>query len=153
MVGVASSGPIGWLFVTCPLLLWWNRDVIRSLRHGDPLQIALRRHYFSMHPSGTFDNDDALAYFKCTLTLITEETTAVFSENGIQAEELQQIQQNITLTTKLSNRGTMNVLARCCRRGECHQRRQQEVSGHSTRPGASEGDDVADPPDEWTDPS
>jgi hypothetical protein len=105
------SGPkLGFLFVTCPLLMWWNRDVIRSVRHGDPFGIALQRHYFRWRATSAFDTDDVLAYFKSTTLLIAEEVTAVFNENGIPVGDLQQIQQTINLTTAVTNSGVMNVL-------------------------------------------
>lgn len=103
------TGPIGFTFVTCPVLAWWNRDVVRSLRHGDPVGIAFRRHYYKWKPESAFDNDDVLSYFKSTTLLISEAISTVFEANGISIAELQQIRRTINLTTNFHNSGNMNV--------------------------------------------
>jgi hypothetical protein len=106
-----GSPLIGFLFITCPLLLWWNREVIRSVRHGDPLEIALRRRYYRWWGAASaFDNDDILAHFKSTVSLIAEEIADVFQKNGIPVEALDQVRQVINQSTTVVNSGVMNVL-------------------------------------------
>ncbi|HEU4561694.1 MAG TPA: magnesium transporter [Longimicrobium sp.] len=98
------------LFFTCPVVLWRNRDVIRSIRHGDSIGLALQRHYYQWRTVSAFDNDDVRVHFKSITLLIAEEIAAVFKEHGIPIEELQQVQQTINMTTTITNSGSLNVL-------------------------------------------
>jgi len=103
--------PVGTLFLTIPWLIWQFRDVVASLKHGDSLGLALRRRYHAFNDAGTFNRDDTLAYFKSALAVLLEGVGEVFEDHGIPTGELQQVMQNINLSTTVSNNGgVMNVL-------------------------------------------
>jgi hypothetical protein len=97
--------------VTCPVLLWRNREVIRGLSQHDPFGIAMRRRFHRWTSAqSAFDGDDILAHFKSTVSLIAEEISAVFEKNGIPVEALNYVRQVIHQTTTVVNSGVMNVM-------------------------------------------
>lgn len=102
---------ITFFLVTCPVLLWRNREVIRSLSQHDPFGIAMRRRFHRwVSAESSFDGDDILAHFKSTVSLIAEEISAVFEKNGIPVDALNYVRQVIHQTTTVVNNGVMNVL-------------------------------------------
>jgi len=109
-VGSFTFG-IGVIFFVIPYLLWQYRDVLRHLSAGDSLGMALRRRFHAGDNLGTFNTDDVLAYFKCTVSLILEGVEEVFQAHGISVAEIERFQQSVNMTTQVINTGgVLNVM-------------------------------------------
>lgn len=100
---------IGIFFIAFPVLFWWYRDVIGSVISGDSLAMALRRRFHAGYDTGTFDNDDVAAYFKCTALLLAEAMKDVFENHGLPVAEVERYQQIVNMSTQVINTGRMDV--------------------------------------------
>jgi hypothetical protein len=93
------------------IVLWLHRDVVRSLRAGDSLAMALRRRHFRVNRNGTFNSDDIRMHFKSTAFLIIEAMQGVFEKNGISPELLERVREGINMSTNIHvSGGILNVL-------------------------------------------
>lgn len=92
-----------------------NFDVIRSLRAGDDLFMALRREYHSIDDIGTFNADDVRMHFKSSTLMVTEAMQGVFEKNDIPLDLLNRVRESINMYNDLSTHvnasgGILNVL-------------------------------------------
>lgn len=84
---------------------WYYRDVIRSLRHGEPLDLAIRRKFHKPPVHGTFNTDDILKFYKSALPLLLEGMQVVFKKHGIPVDVIEQAMQNIYFVNNINTNG------------------------------------------------
>jgi hypothetical protein len=83
----------------------FHKSTIASLRHGDSIQLALRKRFSKQYDWSTFGSDDALMFYKSVIPMILRLIQGVFEEYDIPITVIQDYLRMVSNSTNIIVQG------------------------------------------------